>query len=104
MCSSDLRIMKTLGHKMIEVDPIRGFASSTVASTVLFYMAIHLKAPVSTTHSITTAILGAGATRGRKWVKWSVVGNIVAAWIITIPAAALCAYFFHYLLALFGAH
>ena len=98
------RIMKTLGHKMIEVDPIRGFASSTVASTVLFYMAIHLKAPVSTTHSITTAILGAGATRGRKWVKWSVVGNIVAAWIITIPAAALCAYLFHYLLALFGAH
>ena len=70
------RIMKTLGKRMIEMDPIRGLSSQSVASFVLFYMAIHLKAPISTTHTITSSIIGAGATRGRKWVRWGVVGNI----------------------------
>ena len=98
------RIMKTLGKRMIEMDPIRGLASQSVASFVLFYMAIHLKAPISTTHTITSSIIGAGATRGRKWVRWGVVGNILGAWVLTLPAAALCAFGFHYLLALFGMH
>ena len=63
-----------------------------------------LKAPISTTHTITSSIIGAGATRGRKWVRWGVVGNILGAWVLTLPAAALCAFGFHYLLALFGMH
>ncbi len=85
------RIMKTLGKKVIEVDPIRSVAAQSVASTVLYVMAIYLKAPISTTHTITSSIIGAGATRGRKRVSWGVVGNIVSAWILTLPAAALCA-------------
>ena len=91
------RIMKTLGKRMIEMDPVRGLASQTVASSVLYILAIHFKAPISTTHTITSSILGAGATRGRKWVRWGVVGNILGAWLLTIPAAAACAGLFHLL-------
>lgn len=96
------RIMKTLGHRMIEVDQVKGLASTTVASTVLYVMAIHFKAPISTTHTITSSILGAGATRGRKWVRWSVVGNIATAWVLTLPAAAACAAIAYKLIVLFG--
>lgn len=96
------RIMKTLGKRMVEIDPIRGMASQTVASTVLFYMAIHLKAPISTTHTITSSIIGAGATRGPKWVRWGVVSNILAAWIFTLPAAAACAAMFYYFFQFMG--
>lgn len=96
------RIMKTLGHRMIEVDQVKGLASTTVASTVLYVMAIHFKAPISTTHTITSSILGAGATRGRKWVRWGVVGNIATAWVLTLPAAAACAAIAYKLIVLFG--
>lgn len=96
------RIMKTLGKRMVEIDPVRGLASQTVASTVLFYMAIHLKAPISTTHTITSSIIGAGATRGPKWVRWGVVSNILAAWIFTLPAAAACAAVFYYFFQFLG--
>lgn len=96
------RIMKTLGKRMVEIDPVRGLASQTVASTVLFYMAIHLKAPISTTHTITSSIIGAGATRGPKWVRWGVVSNILAAWILTLPAAAACAGIFYYIFQFLG--
>ncbi len=89
------RIMKTLGKRMVEIDPVRGVASQTIASSVLFFMAIHLKAPISTTHTITSSIIGAGATRGRKWVRWGVVGNILTAWVLTLPAAAACAALFY---------
>ncbi|MFM7541947.1 MAG: anion permease [Actinomycetales bacterium] len=95
------RIMKTLGKRMVEIDPVRGFASQTVASSVLYVLAIGYQAPISTTHTITSSILGAGATRGRKFVKWNLVGSILTAWIITLPAAALCSalffYFFNFL-------
>lgn len=96
------RIMKTLGKRMIEMDPIRGLASQSVASTVLFYMAIHLKAPISTTHTITSSIIGAGATRGRKWVRWGVVGNILGAWVLTLPAAGLCGALTYYIFQFLG--
>ena len=96
------RIMKTLGKRMVEIDPVRGLASQSVASTVLFFMAIHLKAPISTTHTITSSIIGAGATRGRKWVKWGVVGNILTAWVLTLPAAAACAAIVYYLFRFLG--
>jgi len=83
------RIMKTLGSKMIEMDQIRGAGSEAVASSILYVMAIGFAAPISTTHTITSSILGAGATRGRKWVRWSTVGNIITAWVLTMPFAAL---------------
>lgn len=94
--------MKTLGKRMVEIDPIRGVASQTVASSVLFFMAIHLKAPISTTHTITSSIIGAGATRGRKWVRWRIVSNIVTAWVLTLPAAALSGAIFYFLFQFLG--
>ena len=96
------RIMKTLGKRMVEIDPIRGVASQSVASTVLFFMAIHLKAPISTTHTITSSIIGAGATRGPKWVRWGVVSNIVTAWVLTLPAAAACGALFYFVFQFLG--
>jgi PiT family inorganic phosphate transporter len=65
-------------------------------------MAIHLKAPISTTHTITSSIIGAGATRGPKWVRWGVVSNILAAWIFTLPAAGICAAIFYYFFQFLG--
>lgn len=96
------RIMKTLGKRMVEINPVRGFASQTVAASVLYVLAIGYQAPISTTHTITSSILGAGATRGRKFVKWNVVGSILMAWIITLPAAALSAGIFFHLFVFLG--
>jgi PiT family inorganic phosphate transporter len=93
------RIMATLGRKVTQMDLPRGFAAQTVASTVLYVMAIKFAAPISTTHTITSSILGAGATRGRKHVKWGVVQTILGAWILTFPAAALIAATTHFILA-----
>ena len=96
------RIMKTLGSKMIEMDPIRSTSAQTVASGVLYVMAIGFAAPISTTHTVTSSILGAGATRGRKWVRWGVVGNIVTAWVLTLPAAALAGAIMYFALRFLG--
>lgn len=96
------RIMKTLGDKLIAMDPIRGVGSETVASSVLYVMAIGLHAPISTTHTITSSILGAGATRGRKWVRWNMVRTILGAWVLTLPMAATVAAIFFYLLRFLG--
>ena len=96
------RIMKTLGTKMIEMDPIRSTGSQGIASIVLYVMALRYAAPISTTHTITSSILGAGATRGRKWVRWGVVSNIVGAWVLTLPSAAAVAALMYGLLRLLG--
>jgi len=85
------RIMKTLGKRLVHIDQLRGVASETVASSVLFVLAIGFKAPISTTHTITSSILGSGATRGRRAVSWPVVGKILTAWVITVPMAGSCA-------------
>lgn len=85
------RIMKTLGKRLVNIDQLRGVAAETVASSVLFTLAIGFKAPISTTHTITSAILGAGATRGKRAVSWPVVGRILTAWVITVPMAGLSA-------------
>jgi PiT family inorganic phosphate transporter len=85
------RIMKTLGKRLVHIDQLRGVAAETVASSVLFTLAIGFKAPISTTHTITSAILGAGATRGKRAVSWPVVGKILTAWVITVPMAGLSA-------------
>ncbi|MFC4063284.1 anion permease, partial [Planomonospora corallina] len=83
------RIMRTLGRKIIALDPPQGFAAESAASTVLYVAAMGFGAPISTTHTITTAIMGVGATKRLSAVRWGVAGNIVTAWILTIPAAAL---------------
>jgi PiT family inorganic phosphate transporter len=82
------RIMRTLARKVIKMDPAAGFAAQTVSSGVLFATA-HYGLPVSTTHVITTSIMGVGATRKLSAVKWGVAGNIAMAWVLTIPMAGL---------------
>ena len=89
--SGGWRIMRTLGRRIIHLDPPRGFAAESVAATTLYVMAIGLHAPVSTTHTITTSIMGAGATRRFSAVRWGVARTIVLAWIVTIPMAGLMA-------------
>ncbi|MEH1165614.1 inorganic phosphate transporter [Micromonospora sp. CPCC 205539] len=89
--SGGWRIIRTLGRKIIDLGPPEGFAAETVASAVLYFNALVLKAPISTTHTITSAIMGVGATKRLSAVRWNVAGNIVLAWIITFPAAALIA-------------
>ncbi|MBM7774698.1 PiT family inorganic phosphate transporter [Actinokineospora baliensis] len=85
------RIMRTLGRRVIKLDPARGVAADVTASSVLYVMAIGLHAPVSTTHTISSAIMGAGATRGLSAVRWGVARTIVSAWVLTIPMSALVA-------------
>lgn len=82
------RIMRTLGRKIIDLDPARGFVAESVAASVLYMSAFVLHAPISTTHTITSAILGVGATKRFSAVRWGVAGNIVGAWFLTLPAAA----------------
>jgi PiT family inorganic phosphate transporter len=81
------RIIKTLGHKMVKLHPINGFAAETSSATILL-TAAHFGMPVSTTHSISTAIMGVGFAKNPHALKLSVIERIVWAWIFTIPAAA----------------
>jgi PiT family inorganic phosphate transporter len=85
------RIIRTMGRRIVKLDSPRGFAAEAMASAVLYVTALVFTAPVSSTHVITGAIAGAGATRGRAAVRWGVAGNIVVAWILTLPAAACSA-------------
>jgi inorganic phosphate transporter, PiT family len=81
------RIMKTMGHKVVELEPIHGFAAETTAATVIFGAA-HFGMPVSTTHVISSAIMGVGTSKGPRGVRWGVARSILIAWVVTIPAAA----------------
>ncbi|GII02998.1 inorganic phosphate transporter [Planobispora takensis] len=92
------RIMRTLGRRIIALDPPQGFAAEAAASSVLYGAAIGFGAPISTTHTITSAIMGVGATKRLSAVRWGVAGNIVTAWVLTIPAAALVAALSYYAL------
>jgi PiT family inorganic phosphate transporter len=82
------RIMNTMGHRVVELEPIHGFAAETTAATVLLVTA-RLGMPVSTTHVISSAIMGVGSARGVRGVKWGVARRILVAWVLTIPASAL---------------
>ncbi|HEX5879312.1 MAG TPA: inorganic phosphate transporter [Actinomycetota bacterium] len=84
------RIVKTLGQRITALKPVGGFSAETAAACAL-YLATFLGIPVSTTHTITGAIVGVGATRRLSAVRWGVAGRIVWAWVLTIPAAALIA-------------
>jgi PiT family inorganic phosphate transporter len=82
------RIMHTMGQRVVELEPIHGFAAETTAATVLLTTA-HFGAPVSTTHVISSAIMGVGASRGVRGVRWGVARSILIAWVLTLPAAGL---------------
>ena len=85
------RIIKTLGTKLAHLRPINGFAAETAAATVI-EIASHIGLPLSTTHIISSSIMGVGASKRISAVRWTVGGNIMAAWIITIPACAILAW------------
>jgi phosphate/sulfate permease len=94
--SGGFRIIRTLGRRVIQLTPAGGFAAQTVASGVMIATATVFAVPVSTTHITTTSIMGVGATRRLSAVRWGVAGNIVVAWVLTLPAAgavAALAYF-----------
>ncbi|HET6496555.1 MAG TPA: inorganic phosphate transporter, partial [Thermoleophilia bacterium] len=88
--SGGWRIIHTLGSKVIKLDPIHGFAAETSAASVI-QLATHFGIPVSTTHTITAAIMGVGSTQRLSAVRWGVAGNIAMAWVFTLPAAGLIA-------------
>ena len=95
------RIIKTLGHKMVTLQPIDGFAAETASATILV-TAAHFGMPVSTTHSISTAIMGVGFAKNPRALKLGVIERIVWAWILTIPAAGAVGYALFKLFAAFG--
>jgi PiT family inorganic phosphate transporter len=82
------RIIRTLGQRVTKLEPTHGFAAETATASIL-YVTARFGFPVSTTHAISSAILGAGATTRFSAVRWGIAGNIVVAWVLTIPAAAL---------------
>src|SRR5262247_1124691 len=95
------RIVKTMGSKITRLTPVQGFCAETGGAITLF-MATYLGIPVSTTHTITGAIIGVGAARKVSAVRWNVTYEIVFAWIITIPGSALIAALFYWLATLFA--
>jgi len=95
------RIVKTMGSKITRLTPVQGFCAETGGAITLF-MATELGIPVSTTHTITGAIMGVGAARKVSAVRWNVANGIILAWIITIPASGLMAALAYALIGLFG--
>jgi PiT family inorganic phosphate transporter len=95
------RIVKTMGSKITRLTPVQGFCAETGGAITLF-MATELGIPVSTTHTITGAIMGVGAARKVSAVRWNVANGIILAWIITIPASGLMAALAYALVGLFG--
>lgn len=85
------RIIRTMGHKMVKMQPVHGFAAETTAAIILHGTAT-MGVPVSTTHVISTSIMGVGATKRLSAVKWGVVERILWAWVLTLPVTALLAY------------
>jgi PiT family inorganic phosphate transporter len=89
--SGGWRIMRTLGRRIIHLDPARGFAAESVAAGVLYTTAFVFEAPISTTHTITSAVMGVGATKRLSAVRWGVARSIVTAWVLTFPMAGSAA-------------
>jgi inorganic phosphate transporter, PiT family len=99
--SGGWRIMRTLGRRIIHLDPARGFAAESVAASVLYTTAYVFEAPISTTHTITSAVMGVGATKRLSAVRWGVAKSILTAWVLTFPAAALVAALCYWIAHLF---
>ena len=95
------RIIRTMGHRIIRLEPVHGFAAETAAATVIF-AASHYGMPVSTTHVISGSIFGVGSSRRLSAVRWGVAQSMVVAWILTLPAAATVAAIVYELLSLAG--
>ena len=89
--SGGWRIMRTLGRRIIHLDAPRGFAAEAVAASVLYTTAYAVQAPISTTHTITSAVMGVGATKRLSAVRWGVAKSILTAWVLTFPAAGTAA-------------
>jgi PiT family inorganic phosphate transporter len=85
------RIIRTVGSRITPLDPPRGFAAQASASAVLLVSAYGYAMPVSSTHVITSSVMGAGATRRLSSVRWGVAREVLLAWLLTIPGAGLCA-------------
>jgi PiT family inorganic phosphate transporter len=85
------RIIRTMGHKMVKLQPVHGFAAETTAA-IIIHGASTLGVPVSTTHVISTSIMGVGATKRLCAVKWGLVGRIVWAWVLTLPITGSLGY------------
>lgn len=86
--SGGLRIMRTLGRRIFHLTPPHGFAAEISAASVLYMTAFVFAAPVSTTHVMTSSVMGVGATQRRKAVRWSVAGDIAIGWVLTFPGSA----------------
>ena len=99
--SGGWRIMRTLGRRIIHLDPPRGFAAESVAASVLYTTAYVFEAPISTTHTITSAVMGVGATKRVSAVRWGVARSILTAWVLTFPMAGLVAAGSYYVLHFF---
>jgi PiT family inorganic phosphate transporter len=97
------RIVHTMGSKITRLTPMQGFCAETGGALTLFG-ATWLGIPVSTTHTITGAIIGVGSARRASAVRWGVARGIVFAWIVTIPASSLIAALFYYVTALLSTH
>ena len=95
------KIVRTMGHKIFKLEAVHGFSAETSAAGVIF-MASHLGAPISTTHTISASILGVGASKRLSAVRWGVAGNMVTAWVLTLPATAAIGAAAFYLLDLAG--
>jgi PiT family inorganic phosphate transporter len=95
------RIVRTVGSRITRMTPVQGCCASA-GGAVMLIAATYLGIPVSTTHTVTGAIIGVGAARKVSAVRWNIASNIVIAWIITLPAAALMAALFYLLSGLFG--
>jgi PiT family inorganic phosphate transporter len=91
------KIIKTLGARLVSLMPVNGFAAETSAALVI-QAATHFGAPVSTTHVISSSIMGVGASRRLSAVRWGVAGNIMLAWVLTLPITAVFAYGFRMVL------
>ena len=89
------RIIRTLGQRIYGMQPEHGFAAQVAAGSTL-YLGTHFGFPISTTHVVTGSVMGAGATRRLSAIRWGVAGNIVFAWLLTLPAAGLVAAAFYY--------
>jgi PiT family inorganic phosphate transporter len=96
------RIIRTMGHKMVKLQPVHGFAAETTAA-IIIHGATSIGVPLSTTHVISTSIMGVGATKRLSAVKWGVVERIVWAWVLTLPVTGLLGYLFDRLLKSCGA-
>jgi PiT family inorganic phosphate transporter len=88
------RIVKTMGSRITRLKPVQGFCAETAGAATL-YLATSFGVPVSTTHTITGAIVGVGAARRVSAVRWGIAGSLLIAWVITLPAAALIAAIFY---------